>query len=46
MHVSCCDCLEFRDEILFKEGRMEDPRKFQFFEKWQNDHFGQNPEFF
>ena len=20
MHVICCDCLEFRDEILFKEG--------------------------
>ena len=22
MHVSDCDCLEFRDEIHFKEGRM------------------------
>ena len=22
MHVSDCDCLEFRDEIPFKEGRM------------------------
>ena len=22
MHVSDCDCPEFRDEILFKEGRM------------------------
>ena len=22
MHVSDCDCLEFRDEIRFKEGRM------------------------
>ena len=22
MHVLCCDCPEFRDEIPFKEGRM------------------------
>ena len=22
MHVSACDCLEFRDEIPFKEGRI------------------------
>ena len=22
MHVSDCDCPEFRDEIFFKEGRM------------------------
>ena len=22
MHLSDCDCLEFRDEIPFKEGRM------------------------
>ena len=22
MHVSDCDCQEFRDEIPFKEGRM------------------------
>ena len=22
MHVSDCDCPEFRDEISFKEGRM------------------------
>ena len=31
MHVFRSDCIEFRDEISFKEGRMEDPRKFQFF---------------
>ena len=34
-----CDCPEFRDGILFKEGRMYDPRKFQFLEKWQNRNF-------
>ena len=45
MHVSDYDCSEFRDEIPFKEGRMYDPRKFQFSEKGQNHNFGQNPEF-
>ena len=45
MHVFCCDCPEFRDEIPFKEGRMEDPRKFQFFEKGKNRNFGKNPKF-
>ena len=33
INVSDCDCPEFRDGILFKEGRMYDPRKFQFMEK-------------
>ena len=33
MHVSDCDCPEFRDEIPFKEGRMYDPR---------NSNFGKN----
>ena len=22
MHVNCCACIEFRDEIPFKEGRI------------------------
>ena len=39
MHVLCCDCLEFLDEIPFKEGRMLRPEKFQFLEKWQNLNF-------
>ena len=30
MHVSDCDRPEFRDEIPFKEGRMYDPRNFNF----------------
>ena len=38
MHVLCCDCPEFLDEIPFKEGRR--PEKFQFLEKWQNRNFG------
>ena len=33
MHVSDCDCLEFWDEIPFKEGRMEDPRNSNFWKK-------------
>ena len=33
MLVIRSDCPGFRDEIPFKEGRMYDPRKFQFFEK-------------
>ena len=38
-------CVEFWDEILSKDGRMEDSRKFQFSEKGQNRNFGKNPEF-
>ena len=37
MHVSDCDCPEFRDEITFKEGVR--PEKFQFLEKGQNRNF-------
>ena len=33
MYVSDCDCPEFRDEIPFKEGRMQDPRNSNF---WKN----------
>ena len=33
MHVSDYDCLEFRDEIPFKEGRMLDPRNSNFGKK-------------
>ena len=33
MHVSDSDCLEFRDEIPFKEGRMQDPRNSNFWNK-------------
>ena len=40
MHVSDCDCPEFRDEIPFKEGENVRPEKFQFLEKEQNRNFG------
>ena len=42
MDVSDYDFPEFRDEIPFKEGRMENvrPEKFQFLEKGQNRNFG------
>ena len=33
MHVSNCVCSEFRDEIPFKEGRMQDPRNSNFWKK-------------
>ena len=39
MHVSCCDCPEFRDEILLRggggggEGECETPRKSNFLKK-------------
>ena len=33
MHVSDCDCPEFRDEIPFKERRMKDPRDFNLWKK-------------
>ena len=39
MHVSDYDCQEFRDKIPFKEGRMYNPRNFQFLEKGQNRNF-------
>ena len=45
-HGWMCMCVEFKDEIVFKEGRMLDPRKFQFSQKGQNRNFGKNPEFF
>ena len=46
MHVSDCDCPEFRDEIPLKEGRMYDLRKFQLLEKGQNRNFDKNLKFF
>ena len=33
MHVSDCNCPEFRDEIPFKEGRMLDSRNSHFWKK-------------
>ena len=33
MHMRDCDRPAFRDEISFKEGRMQDPRNFNF---WKN----------
>ena len=39
MHVNDYDCLEFRDEIPFKEGENVRPEKFQFLKKWQNCNF-------
>ena len=40
MHVSDCNCPEFRDEIPFKEGRMYDSRNSPFWENGKNRNFG------
>ena len=34
IHVSNCDCLEFRDEILLRRGECKTQEKFNFSEKW------------
>ena len=33
MYVSDRNCPEFQDEIPFKEGRMKDPKNFNFWKK-------------
>ena len=35
-HGWMCMCVEFRDEIPFKEGRMYDPRNSNFWNKGKN----------
>ena len=39
MHVIDCNCPEFRDEIPFKEGRMQDPRNSNLWKKSKNRNF-------
>ena len=46
MHVICCDCPEFRDEILLRRGECKTIENFNFLEKGQNGHFGKNLKFF
>ena len=45
-HVICCDCVEFRDEILLRGGECKTRENFNFLKKGKMVILVKNPEFF